>query len=103
MPVAGGVPHLLQVAGRSAAKADDSATHAPALFEAGTSPDAKGQADEKGQAEAKGGSDDGGKDVFVHITAVQAAGMSGLDEGQKVSFEVVRERGKEAAANLRPA
>jgi cold shock protein len=45
---------------------------------------------------------DGSKDVFVHITAVQAAGLNGLDEGQKVSYEVVRERGKEAAANLRP-
>jgi cold shock protein len=45
----------------------------------------------------------GGKDVFVHITAVQAAGLQGLDEGQKVSYEVVRDRGKEAAANLRPA
>ncbi len=45
----------------------------------------------------------GGKDVFVHITAVQAAGLNGLDEGQKVTFEVVRERGKESAANLRPA
>ena len=45
----------------------------------------------------------GGKDVFVHITAVQAAGLDGLDEGQKVTFEVVRERGKEAAANLKPA
>ena len=45
----------------------------------------------------------GGKDVFVHITAVQAAGMNGLDEGQRVTFEVVRERGKEAAANLKPA
>ena len=47
--------------------------------------------------------EDGSKDVFVHITAVQAAGMQGLDEGQKVSYEVVRERGKEAAANLKPA
>ena len=47
--------------------------------------------------------DDGGKDVFVHITAVQAAGLNGLDEGQKVSYEVVRERGKEAVANLKPA
>ena len=47
--------------------------------------------------------DDGGKDVFVHITAVQAAGLQGLDDGQKVTFEVVRERGKEAAANLRLA
>ena len=46
---------------------------------------------------------DGGKDVFVHITAVQAAGLSGLDEGQRVTYEVVRERGKEAAANLKPA
>ncbi len=45
----------------------------------------------------------GSKDVFVHITAVQAAGLNGLDEGQRVTFEVVRERGKEAAANLKPA
>jgi cold shock protein len=43
----------------------------------------------------------GGKDVFVHITAVQAAGLSGLNEGQRVSFEVIKERGKEAAANLK--
>ena len=42
---------------------------------------------------------DGGKDVFVHITAVQAAGLKGLDDGQKVSFEVVMERGKAAATN----
>jgi CspA family cold shock protein len=47
--------------------------------------------------------DDGGKDVFVHITAVQAAGLQGLNDGQKVSYEVVRERGKEAAANLKLA
>jgi cold shock protein len=47
--------------------------------------------------------DDGGKDVFVHITAVQAAGLNGLNEGQKITYEVVRERGKEAAANLKPA
>jgi CspA family cold shock protein len=46
---------------------------------------------------------DGSKDVFVHITAVHAAGLNGLDEGQKVSFEVVKERGKEAAANLKLA
>ena len=45
----------------------------------------------------------GGKDVFVHITAVQAAGLQSLNENQKVTFEVVRERGKEAAANLKPA
>ena len=46
---------------------------------------------------------DGGKDVFVHITAVQAAGLTGLDEGQKVSYEVVTERGRQAASNLKPA
>ena len=46
---------------------------------------------------------DGGKDVFVHITAVQAAGLQSLNENQKVSYEVVTERGKQAAANLRLA
>jgi CspA family cold shock protein len=46
---------------------------------------------------------DGGKDVFVHITAVQAAGLRGLDEGQRVSFEVTKERGKDAAVTLRLA
>ena len=45
--------------------------------------------------------EDGGKDVFVHITAVQAAGLNGLDENQRVTYEVVTERGKQAAANLR--
>jgi len=45
--------------------------------------------------------EDGGKDVFVHITAVQAAGLQSLNENQKVTYEVVTERGKQAAANLR--
>ena len=45
--------------------------------------------------------DDGGKDVFVHISAVQRAGLVALDEGQKVSFEVTTERGKTAATDLR--
>ena len=45
--------------------------------------------------------DNGGKDVFVHITAVQAAGLDGLADGQKVTFEVVQERGKESASNLK--
>ena len=45
--------------------------------------------------------DDGSKDVFVHISAVERAGMRGLNEGQKISFDVVTERGKSAAANLR--
>lgn len=44
---------------------------------------------------------DGGKDVFVHISAVDRAGMGTLKEGQKVSFDVVTERGKTAAANLK--
>jgi CspA family cold shock protein len=43
----------------------------------------------------------GGSDVFVHISAVQAAGLQGLNDGQQVSFDVVAERGKQAAANLR--
>jgi cold shock protein len=47
--------------------------------------------------------EDGGKDVFVHISAVQAAGLRDLAENQKVSYEVVAERGKQAAANLRLA
>ncbi len=47
--------------------------------------------------------DDGSKDVFVHITAVERAGMSGLNEGQKVNFEVGMERGKAAAINLSAA
>jgi CspA family cold shock protein len=46
---------------------------------------------------------DGGKDVFVHVSAVQKAGMQTLNEGQKVSYEIVTERGKQAAGNLRPA
>lgn len=45
--------------------------------------------------------DDGGKDVFVHITAVQAAGLQGLQDGQKISYELADQRGKTAAANLR--
>jgi len=44
--------------------------------------------------------DDGGKDVFVHISAVEKAGIGSLNEGQKVQFDVVSERGKLAAANL---
>ena len=46
---------------------------------------------------------DGSKDVFVHISAVEKAGMRSLAEGQKVSYEVLTERGKPAAGNLQPA
>jgi CspA family cold shock protein len=45
--------------------------------------------------------DNGGKDVFVHISAVEKAGLSGLNEGQNISYEVVANRGKESAENLR--
>jgi cold shock protein len=45
--------------------------------------------------------DSGGKDVFVHISAVEKAGMNTLNEGAKVSYEVVANRGKESAENLR--
>ena len=47
--------------------------------------------------------DDGSKDVFVHISEVEKAGMRSLAEGQKISFEIVTERGKQAAGNLQPA
>lgn len=49
--------------------------------------------------------DDGATDVFVHISAVERAGMHTLAEGQKVSFEVVQDRrsGKNAAENLQAA
>jgi cold shock protein len=47
--------------------------------------------------------EDGSKDIFVHISAVERAGMQSLNEGQKVSFEVVSDRktGKSSADNLR--
>ncbi len=44
--------------------------------------------------------DDGGKDVFVHISAVERAGLGALSEGQKLRYEVVTERGKQAADHL---
>ena len=47
--------------------------------------------------------DDGSKDVFVHISAVERAGMQNLNEGQKIAFDVVADRktGKSSADNLR--
>jgi CspA family cold shock protein len=45
--------------------------------------------------------EDGGKDVFVHISAVERAGLNGLNEGQTVSYELTDERGKTAAVNLK--
>lgn len=47
--------------------------------------------------------DDGGKDVFVHISAVEAAGLRTLNEGQKISYELVTEKGKTSAGNLKAA
>jgi cold shock protein len=47
--------------------------------------------------------DDGGKDVFVHISAVQAAGWKSLNEGQKVGYDLVEQRGKMSAGNLKDA
>ncbi|MCK1420329.1 cold-shock protein [Bradyrhizobium sp. 182] len=45
--------------------------------------------------------EDGGKDVFVHISAVEKAGFTSLAEGAKVSYEIVSDRGKQSAGNLR--
>lgn len=47
--------------------------------------------------------EDGSKDVFVHISAVERAGLGTLKEGQRVEFDVVNERGKNAAGNLKAA
>ncbi len=47
--------------------------------------------------------EDGANDVFVHISAVERAGMGTLSEGQRVEFEVVTERGKLAADNIKAA
>ncbi len=49
--------------------------------------------------------DNGNQDVFVHISAVERAGLSGLDEGQKVTFDIVADKrtGKSSADNLRAA
>lgn len=44
--------------------------------------------------------DNGGSDVFVHISAVQKSGLMQLQEGQRVSFDIAPNRGKEAASNL---
>ena len=46
-------------------------------------------------------SDDGGSDVFVHVTAVEQAGLDGLQENQKVEYELVDNRGRTAAGNLK--
>jgi cold shock protein len=45
----------------------------------------------------------GGKDVFVHISAVERAGLTSLNEGQAVEYEVVENRGKTSAENLKVA
>lgn len=47
--------------------------------------------------------EDGARDVFVHISAVERGGMSTLSEGQRISYEVVTERGKPAAGNIKAA
>jgi CspA family cold shock protein len=44
--------------------------------------------------------DDGGKDVFVHATALEAAGLRSLNDGQAVSFEITQDRGKSSATQL---
>ncbi|MCF8474311.1 MAG: cold-shock protein [Emcibacter sp.] len=44
--------------------------------------------------------DDGGKDVFVHITELEKSGIRQLDDGQKIRYEVAENRGKEAAASI---
>jgi cold shock protein len=43
----------------------------------------------------------GGKDVFVHISAVERAGLSTLNEGQHIEYEIITDRGKQSAGNLK--
>jgi CspA family cold shock protein len=45
----------------------------------------------------------GGPDVFVHISALERAGLSDLKEGQRVSYEIAMNKGRESAANVKPA
>ena len=45
--------------------------------------------------------DGGGKDVFLHISAVEKAGLDGLPDGTKVTFDIITDRGKQSAGNLR--
>ncbi|MDR2902153.1 MAG: cold-shock protein [Lactobacillales bacterium] len=45
--------------------------------------------------------EDGGDDVFVHISAVQKSGIGFLNENDKVSYEIISEKGKKAASNLK--
>ncbi len=45
--------------------------------------------------------EDGGKDVFVHVTALEEAGLRGLEDGQKVSYELTENRGKQSASELK--
>jgi CspA family cold shock protein len=45
--------------------------------------------------------DEGGKDVFIHISALQSAGLSTLADGQKVAYELVTEKGKTSAAKIK--
>ena len=47
--------------------------------------------------------EDGSKDVFVHISAVEQAGMNGLNEGQKVSYQIEARQGKTSAVDLKTA
>lgn len=47
--------------------------------------------------------DGGSEDVFVHISAVEKAGMRGLNEGQKVTFDITSEKGRNSATNLKDA
>jgi CspA family cold shock protein len=45
--------------------------------------------------------DDGGKDVFLHVSAVERAGLSNVNEGAKIDYEIVSDRGKQSAGNIK--
>jgi CspA family cold shock protein len=45
--------------------------------------------------------DDGGKDVFLHVSAVERAGLSNVNEGAKIEYEIISDRGKQSAGNIK--
>jgi cold shock protein len=98
-----GLTTFLQISNEPAALARGLNTHLPERRSYMTRGTVKWFSGQKGYGFIQ--PDDGGNDVFVHISAVERAGMQGLNEGQRVSFELVANRrtGKSSAENLRAA
>jgi cold shock protein len=99
---ASGLTTFLQISNKSAALTRGHITHVPEKKSTMTKGTVKWFNDQKGFGFIQ--PDDGGKDIFVHISAVERAGMRALNEGQKIGFDVVVDRknpAKSSADNLR--